>query len=132
MASSEHDRLHERGGGAEADGRDAGAAGGCGKGPTAVAREVSPGAARYGDVAAVEESGDMTLVECKLRRSLAEMSRLAELVRSIPGAATDCDLREQHDFRMRSTMKPRDVLACDEALPAVKHVIDNATIADAR
>jgi hypothetical protein len=60
------------------------------------------------------------------RRTPAEMARLAELVRTIPGAVPYYEALEHRDFRMRPLLKPEEVLGGDEALEAFKTVLDQA------
>jgi hypothetical protein len=61
------------------------------------------------------------------KRSEAELKRLADLVRQIPGAAPDVDRFEEKDFRALGYLEAEVVLASDDALAAFKQAIVEAS-----
>ena len=61
------------------------------------------------------------------RRTEAEMARLAELLRAIPGTARYYEQLEAVRYKSRPTLAPQDVLAEDSQLEAFKRVIVEAT-----
>ncbi len=60
------------------------------------------------------------------RRSRAELTRLAELIRQIPGAHGYLEGIEDRDFRVLTGMKAEKVLATDQALEAFKSAVTEA------
>jgi hypothetical protein len=60
------------------------------------------------------------------RRSPAELTRLADLIRQIPGARRYLEGIEDRDFRAISGMGPEVVLASDQALEAFKSAVAEA------
>jgi hypothetical protein len=78
---------------------------------------------------AIGFSGDWIGVEFRFvrgRRSPAELARLAELLRRVPGAATSLEGIEAREFRAIASMKPSEVLASDASLQAFKSAIADA------
>ena len=61
------------------------------------------------------------------KRSEAELKRLADLVRQIPGAAPSVDMFEERDFCALGYVEAEVVLASDEALAAFKRAIVEAS-----
>jgi hypothetical protein len=59
-------------------------------------------------------------------RSRAELTRLADIVRRIPGARRSVEGIEDRDFRMRRNMRPEEVLASEQGLEAFKKAIAEA------
>jgi hypothetical protein len=60
------------------------------------------------------------------RRSSAELQRLADLIRQVPGARGYFEGLEDRDFRALGVMNPDVVLASDEALEAFKSAVIEA------
>jgi hypothetical protein len=60
------------------------------------------------------------------RRTDAEMARLAELIRSVPGAARHYERLEQVRFKMRPTLAPEEVLKDDASFRAFTRAITEA------
>ncbi|MBA2475212.1 MAG: hypothetical protein H0V40_04565 [Actinobacteria bacterium] len=60
------------------------------------------------------------------RRSRAELTRLADLIRQIPGARHSLEGIEDRDFRVIGSMRPEEVLASDKALEAFKGAVTEA------
>lgn len=61
------------------------------------------------------------------KRSEAELMRLADLLRQIPGAAPYIEGVEERDFRVLGGMEAEVVLASDDALAAFKQAIVEAS-----
>lgn len=60
------------------------------------------------------------------KRSPAELARLADLLRLVPGASPSLEGIEDRDFRAIAGMNPQDVLASDQALEAFKRAVADA------
>ncbi len=60
------------------------------------------------------------------RRSPAELKRLADLIRRVPGADRYVEGIEDRDFRSLGAMDPKVVLASDQALEAFKSAVTEA------
>ena len=60
------------------------------------------------------------------RRSPAELQRLADLIREVPGADQYLEGIEDRDFRALGGMEPEVVLASDDALKAFKSAVADA------
>ena len=61
------------------------------------------------------------------RRSPAEMQRLADLIRQVPGASKYFERIEERDFRVLGGMNPETVLASDDSLEAFKSAVVEAS-----
>jgi hypothetical protein len=59
-------------------------------------------------------------------RSRAELTRLADIIRRIPGARRSVEGIEDRDFRTRRGMRPEEVLASEQGLEAFKKAIAEA------
>ena len=60
------------------------------------------------------------------QRTVDELARLAELARTIPGAAPHYQRLEQSGYRIRPTLPPEEVLATDDARDAFKRAVVEA------
>ncbi len=63
----------------------------------------------------------------RTHRSPAEMTRLVELARQIPGYAPYLEGIEDRNYGMHTGMKPDEVLASGEALEAFQHAVLEAS-----
>lgn len=63
----------------------------------------------------------------RTHRSPAEMTRLVELARQIPGYAPYLEGIEDRSYGMHAGMKPDEVLASDEALEAFQRAVLEAS-----
>lgn len=78
---------------------------------------------------ALRFSGEVLGVEFRLvrdKRSLAELERLANLLRRVPGVAPSLEGIEARDFRVIASMKPSEVLASDASLVAMRSALADA------